>query len=68
VMAEAMRAADKRGVPLVLTVHDELIAETRASSGDKLLGEMLALMKKPPKWAPGLPVAGEGWAGERYRK
>lgn len=65
-MAAAWIRADKAGYPVILTVHDELVTEPALGEGD--LDEFLELMTTLPKWAKGLPVAAEGWRGERYRK
>lgn len=68
VMRDAMLAADRKGIPLTLTVHDELITEPVADKADTTLADVLAIMHTPPAWAQGLPVAGDGWVGERYKK
>lgn len=69
VMAEAMVALDTAaGLPIVATVHDELVAEVRADRGCMALARMLDVLKTPPAWAAGLPIGAEGWVGERYRK
>jgi DNA polymerase len=71
VMANTMQEADRRNIDMVLTVHDELLAEVLINStmGPKpTLTALLNIMSVPPKWAPGLPVAGAGWTGDRYRK
>lgn len=66
-MVEAMFRAEKAGYPLILTVHDELIAETDISYGDR--HEFECIMAGPvPLWADGLPVAVEAWRGTRYKK
>lgn len=64
VLAEAMMRIDANGWPIVLHVHDEIVAE--AVSGN--LDEYLSLMKLAPTWAAGLPIAVEGWTGVHYRK
>jgi DNA polymerase len=64
VMAEALLRLDRAGFPLVLTVHDEAVAEC----GEERLAEFEALMSQRPLWAPDLPVAVECGAMERYRK
>jgi DNA polymerase len=68
VMADAMLALDARGQNLLLSVHDELIGEAPKADAQRTLGEMLAVMRTAPTWAPGLPVGAEGWIGPRYRK
>lgn len=63
-LAEAMLRLEAAGWPVILSVHDEVIAE-RAEGTD---AEFLALMTQLPSWAEGCPVAAEGWSGSRYRK
>jgi DNA polymerase len=63
----AMQRVEHAGYPVILTSHDEVIAETAADFGG--MDEYNALMAGPlPEWAAGLPVAAEGWTGTRYRK
>lgn len=66
-IAEAMMRCDKSGVyDMIMSVHDEAVAETDEDEGD--LQEFLELVSVNPEWAPGLPVKAEGWTGRRYRK
>lgn len=67
-MVAAMRRVEKTGVyKIVLTVHDELVAEANPAVGD--IKEFEHIVAGPnPAWADGCPVAAEGWAGPRYRK
>lgn len=66
VMRDAMLRSEVAGYKLILTVHDELVSETRADFGS--LDEFKRLSAATPDWAPGLPIAVEGWEGGRYRK
>ena len=66
VLAHAMTLLTAKGHAIVLTIHDEIVAEGVYSEQDKI--EFLAGMSTVPPWATGLPVATEGWAGSRYRK
>lgn len=67
-MADVMLAADNQGIETLLTVHDELITEADDARAQWQSDTLEQLMSTPPKWAPGLPVAGDGWIGTRYRK
>ncbi|CAB4124397.1 hypothetical protein UFOVP52_1, partial [uncultured Caudovirales phage] len=67
VMAENMPAIEAAGYNIVLTVHDEIIAE--APDSDEFNHEHLAaLMATPPPWAPDMPLAAAGFDTYRYRK
>ena len=66
IMAANMPEIDKR-YPVVLTVHDEIVAE--ADADDSGAGDRLAkLMSRPPEWLPDFPLAAEGFECRRYRK
>ena len=64
-LADAMLRIEARGRPVVLTVHDEVVAEGEESDD---LEEYLRLMREVPAWAAGCPIGAEGWKGVRYRK
>jgi DNA polymerase bacteriophage-type len=67
ILAEAMSRCESHGWYLpVLSVHDEIIAESDEGQGD--VKEFEALMTALPSWAIGCPIAAEGWCGFRYRK
>ena len=65
-MAEAMLRIDDAGYKIVLSVHDELLAEKPIGEGN--LEEFENLMAELPDWASGCPVKAKGWQGDRYRK
>jgi DNA polymerase len=62
VLAEALVRLDEAGYPVVGHVHDEVIVE-----GDTL-DEVTRLMVQTPTWGRGLPLDGEGFVCDRYRK
>lgn len=66
VMAAAMLKAEAAGYPIVLTVHDEIVAEVNEGFGS--VDEFERLICDAPAWAAGLPVVAEGWRNRRYKK
>lgn len=74
IMVNGMLNAEAAGYEMVLTVHDELLAEvadddeTGGWSAKESLEDFMKLMCQLPTWAAGFPVAAEGWVAQRYRK
>lgn len=66
VMVPAMLRAEAAGYPLILTNHDELLAEPPIDHGSA--EEFEQLMSVPEPWMLGLPVAAAAWEGKRYTK
>jgi DNA polymerase bacteriophage-type len=66
-LAEAMYRVDQdERFGLLLSIHDEVIAE--APIGTCSVKEFETIMSEVPTWAPGMPIAAEGWIGPRLRK
>jgi DNA polymerase len=61
-----MFICEAHDLPIVLTVHDEVVVESIPSR----LDEFTDIMKLRPQWAIdyGIPVAVEAMASDRYRK
>lgn len=64
IMSANMQRIEQAGYKIVLTVHDEIIAETEDGTGE----ELAKLMARPIKWAPGFPLAADGFTTTRYKK
>lgn len=67
ILAEAMLRLDAAGYPIVLTVHDEIVAEV-PEGPPQTAEEFESLMTVVPDWAIGCPIKAEVWEGPRYRK
>jgi len=59
---------EKAGLPVVLHVHDEIIAVTPAHSAEENLQKVLDIVSSGPEWAEGLPLAAEGIISNTYTK
>lgn len=46
--------------------HDEIVAVVPENYAGECLSTMIDFMKKPPTWAPGLPLNAEGGIGDTY--
>lgn len=67
-MVTAMFKCEENNLPVVLTVHDEIVTEPLTKDADaKALQQ---IMEDTPPWAlsMGIPVKAECWQGDRYRK
>jgi DNA polymerase len=64
-LANGMLLAD-RDFPMVLTVHDELLAEVGADAPP--LSAFIRTVCQLPYWAHGIPLVADGWEGQRYKK
>lgn len=67
-LARAMARCEAEGIPIVLHVHDEIVAEVPAEDAEICLGALKEIMLDLPDWAPEFPIKVSGLITERYRK
>jgi DNA polymerase len=65
-LAEAMLRLDAAGFRMLLTVHDEVVAEDDGEPGR--LEEFQRIMCEIPPWAAGMPIEADVFRCTRYRK
>lgn len=65
-LVEAMFRLEAKGYPIVMHIHDEIVNEVKKGFGS--LEEVEHIVSQNPAWAMDLPIAAEGWRGERFRK
>ena len=66
-LAHGLLEVDKAGYPIVLHVHDEIVAEVPEGWGS--IAEVEQLMGTLPIWAADWPIkAAGGWRGKYYKK
>ena len=67
VLGDALRRLDKHPLynSIILHVHDSLALEVPEGQGD--VDEVCRQMALTPEWAPGLPIAVEGYRGRHFK-
>lgn len=71
IAADVLRCAvitlESNHIPIVLSVHDELVCEVPDTTqyNKQLIEQLMCVL---PQWANGLPIAAEGWEGYRFKK
>ena len=62
----AMERLEAAGYQIVFDVHDEAVIEAPEASAS--LGDVVEIMSRPIPWAPGLPLAADGWTDYYFKK
>lgn len=65
-LAESILRIERKGYPIVMHCHDEIIAEVPEGTGS--VEEMCAVMAVQPVWADGLPLRADGYECTFYKK
>lgn len=66
ILVEGLFRAKKKGYPIVMHVHDELVVETPIDSLS--VTDFENLLSENPIWAQGLPLKSKGFKRKRYGK
>ena len=66
-LMDAHLRLEKAGYEIILSVHDELVAEV-PDDPKYNLDEFIRIMTDKPFWASDMPVKADGWEGRRYKK
>jgi DNA polymerase len=67
-LAEAMMRVALGGYQIVMHVHDEMIVDAPAEEANAALVVINTHMSQPIDWAPGLPLKGDGYVCDYYKK
>lgn len=67
ILAYRMPDIEDAGYPIILTVHDEVVAEVPDDPAYNA-HDLSAIMCRPFSWAKGMPLAAEGYESYRFRK
>lgn len=65
-LAEAIDRLEAAGYPVVFHIHDEVVIDIENDRAS--LDAVERIMSQAPSWAPGLPLAADGWIGDYFTK
>ena len=68
ILGVAMLKIDAEGIPLVMHVHDEVVAEAKIEDAEDVLKTMCEIMGEEISWAPGLVLGADGFTTPFYKK
>ena len=66
-LAETIKRVSSAGYQIVMHVHDEIIVDV-PKADTSALKTITDIMAQPISWAPGLPLRGDGYETDYYRK
>lgn len=66
-LAETIKNVSAAGYQIVMHVHDEIIVDVPVENTDALK-EITDIMARTVSWAPGLPLRGDGYETDYYKK
>ena len=61
-------SANALNARIVLHVHDEVVVEAEAECAEQVQGYLEKVFSTPPNWAAGLPLKGESFISDYYKK
>lgn len=68
-LAVAIDRLEAAGYPIVFHIHDEVVIDIKPYTfGEDMLEDVVRIMSSPIPWAPGLPLAADGWVGTFFKK
>jgi DNA polymerase len=67
-LCNAMYGIGKYDIPILMHIHDEIVAEADDDKAEATLEVMNEVMAVSPVWAKGLPLKGDGYVSKYYRK
>ncbi|WNX84385.1 DNA polymerase [Agathobaculum sp. NTUH-O15-33] len=65
-LAETIDRLEAAGYPVVFHIHDEVVIDVEKDRAG--LDAVEKIMSIVPSWAPGLPLAADGWVNEFFKK
>lgn len=67
-MRDALIKCEYGGIPVVMHIHDELVADVPEVVAEASLNRMIGIMRDAPAWAEGVPLDADGFTQKFYSK
>jgi len=68
ILMEAMLRLEDKGHRIALRVHDEIVGVEDADKAQAAMETYITELRKPPAWAPDMPLNAEGQISQCYKK